>query len=207
MSDPNGLLCLILCFIQYIHEKKVLNCIQIMNIKTLISLSLMYSLIQVLPASAGVNLPTASIQNVANDCQLNGVICNKTININNNTDYSNINNSNVQVENNKLAGAGNGLIVVRSDCGAQISRKVADTPLSQIFVDLSKGESLSNALYAFQGLTFNQTQEVDNGLDYDTISQLDTQNCHVNEVPAPAAGWLFASALIGFITYSNRRRV
>lgn len=43
-------------------------------------------------------------------------------------------------------------------------------------------------------------------VDYDKISQSSVRNCNVDVVPAPTAGWLFASALIAFITFSNRRR-
>jgi hypothetical protein len=95
---------------------------------------------------------------------------------------------------------------VQANCGAQIQTKLTDVPLTQLFVDLSNGQSLSNALYAFQGSDNHLTVEAKNSVDYDAISKADVQNCHVNEVPVPAAVWLFASALVGFITFSNRRR-
>jgi len=36
---------------------------------------------------------------------------------------------------------------------------------------------------------------------------LGNENCRLGEVPVSAAGWLFATALIGFVGLSNKRRV
>jgi hypothetical protein len=138
-----------------------------MHIKNLITLTLLYSLIQAMPVFAGLDMTSVISLN----------------------SEKNQNNSAVQ-----------------ADCGNQIQTKLTDAPWTQLFVDLNKGQSLTNAIYTFQASDDNLVMETKSAMDYDTISNIDVQTCHVDEVPVPAAGWLFVSALIGFITFSNRRR-
>ena len=134
-----------------------------MKIKSLITTAIIYSFIQVLPATAGVVM-----QNHAGD---------------------------------KLVS-----VKTNNECNAQVNKNPAPALWNQILVDLNKGESLTNIFDVFIASDLTTTSELKNNLDYDTISEVDIQNCNINEVPIPAAGWLFASALLGFITFSNRHR-
>ena len=134
-----------------------------MTIKFLMITAIVYSLIQVLPASEGIVM-----QNSASD---------------------------------KLI-----LAKTRSDCKAQDNKKTTSARWNQMLVDLSKGESITNILDIFKASDLSAASELSISLDYDVMSDADIQNCNINEVPIPAAGWLFASALLGFITFSNRHR-
>ena len=155
-----------------------------MTIKNLTTLAIIYSLIQVLPVSAEVVFKNSSA-----DCQFEGVIC-KAKNVGANI-------------------AGNRYVSskMHSNCSAKTYKKPTPAPWSEILSDLSKGESLTNAFYVFEASDLTIASSEKDNLDYDTISDIDAQNCNVDEVPIPAAGWLFASALLGFITFSNRHRV
>ncbi len=135
-----------------------------MTIKSLITTAIVYSLIQVCPASAGIVM-----QNSASD---------------------------------KIV-----LAKPHNDCNAQDNKKTIPALWNQILVDLNKGESITNVFDVFKASDLATAAELRGSLDYDTISAADIQNCNINEVPIPAAGWLFASALLGFITFSNRHRV
>ena len=136
-----------------------------MTIKCQLTIAIISSFIQVLPATAAIN-----VQNSAN---------------------------------NKPASAKSS-----NDCSVQVSKNTAPEIeiWNQILVDLNKGESLTNVFDVFKASNLAATSELKDNLDYDTISEVDIQNCNINEVPIPAAGWLFASALLGFITFSNRHR-
>jgi len=154
-----------------------------MTIKNLTTLAIIYSLIQVLPVSAGVVFKNSSA-----DCQSDGVICNIK------------NAAGNQADNRYISSKTHG------DCSAKTYKKPTPEPWSEIFSDFNKGESLTNAFYVFEASDLTIASSEKDNLDYDTISDLDAQNCNVDEVPIPAAGWLFASALLGFITFSNRHR-
>lgn len=39
------------------------------------------------------------------------------------------------------------------------------------------------------------------------VDSASSSNCQLGEVPTPAATWLFALALVGFVGLSNKRRV
>jgi hypothetical protein len=66
--------------------------------------------------------------------------------------------------------------------------------------------TFGNTLFPLESLDGKFLSADKSNADYDIISQSDVQNCNVGEVPVPTAGWLFASALVAFITFSNRRR-
>lgn len=154
-----------------------------MTIKNLITSAIVYSLIQILPASAGVALPNSGA-----DCQSKGFVC------------DGIAASGNQVSDKHASSKMHG------NCSAQINKKLSYSPWDQILVDLNKDESITNIFDAFQGSDLASVTELKDNLDYNAISDSDRQNCNVDEVPIPAAGWLFTSALLGFITFSNRRR-
>lgn len=155
-----------------------------MTIKNLITLGIVYSLIQVLPASAG-----AIPHNSGVDCQSTGLICDS------------INASRNQASDKHT------LLKTNNNCSAQVNKKPSHSPWDQMVSDLNKGESLTNVFDAFQASSLPAASELKDNLDYDTISNSDIQSCNVDEVPIPATGWLFVSALLGFITFSNRHRV
>ena len=154
-----------------------------MTIKNLITIGIVYSLIQVLPASAGVLM-----LNSGANCQSKGFICDAGT-----TSESQASDKHASLKSN-------------NNCSAQINKKSLHTPWSQILVDLNKDESLTNVFDAFQSSDLPVVSELKDNLDYDTISNADIKRCNVDEVPIPAAGWLFVSALLGFITFSNRHR-
>ena len=97
------------------------------------------------------------------------------------------------------------LIKVSKDCSAQVITRPIPAVSSQLFVDLNKSELLSGD-QVFKVTDLPNASKLKESLDYDAISDAYITNCRVNEVPIPAAGWLFASALLGFITFSNRHR-
>lgn len=154
-----------------------------MTIKNLITLAIVCSLGQVLTASAGV-IPLSS----GADCQAKSFVCDA------------IAASGIQVADKHASSK------MHSNCSAQINQKLSYSPWDQILVDLNKDESITNIFDAFQGSDLASVTELKDNLDYNAISDSDRQNCNVDEVPIPAAGWLFTSALLGFITFSNRRR-
>ena len=154
-----------------------------MTIKNLITIAIVCSLGQVLTASAGV-IPLSS----GADCQAKSFVCDA------------IAASGIQIADKHASSK------IQGNCSTQMSKKLLHTPWDQILVDLNKDESITNIFDVFQGSGLASVSENKDSLDYDIISDSDRQNCNVDEVPIPAAGWLFASALLGFITYSNRRR-
>ena len=153
-----------------------------MTIKKLITIGIVYSLIQVLHASAGVVMLNSGV-----DCQSKGFICDAIT-----TKYKSAD---------KHAS-----LKTNSNCSAQINKKPLHTLWSQMLVDLNKDESLTNVFDVFQASDLPVASELKDNLDYDIIADADIQSCNVDEVPIPAAGWLFVSAILGFITFSNRRR-
>ena len=150
-----------------------------MTIKNLIAIGTVYLLTQGLPASAGV------LSGI--DCQSKGFICDAITTKN-------------QVADKHASSKTN------NNCSAQTNKKPSHTLWNQIFVDLNKDESLTNVFDAFQASGLLVASELKDNLDYDTIADADIHSCTVDEVPIPAAGWLFVSAILGFITFSNRRR-
>ena len=153
-----------------------------MTIKNLITIGIVYSLIQVLHASAGVVMLNSGV-----DCQSKGFICDAIT-----TKYQSAD---------KHAS-----LKTNNNCSAQINKKPIHTLWSQMLVDLNKDESLTNVFDVFQASGLPVASELKDNLDYDIIADADIQSCNVDEVPIPAAGWLFVSAILGFITFSNRRR-
>ena len=97
------------------------------------------------------------------------------------------------------------LIKVSKDCSAQVITRPITAISSQLFVDLNKGD-LFPGEQVFKSTDLPNVSKLKESLDYDAISDANITNCRVNEVPIPAAGWLFASALLGFITFTNRHR-
>ena len=154
-----------------------------MTIKKLITIGIVYSLIQVLHASAGVVMLNSGV-----DCQSKGFICDAIT-----TKYQSAD---------KHAS-----LKTNNNCSAQTNKKPLHTLWSEIFVDLNKDESLTSVFDAFQASGLPVALELKDNLDYDTIADADMQRCNVDEVPIPAAGWLFVSSILGFIAFSNRRRV
>ena len=153
-----------------------------MTIKKLITIGIVYSLIQVLHASAGVVMLNSGV-----DCQSKGFICDAITTKYQSTDK-------------------HASLKTNNNCSAQINKKPLHTLWSQMLVDLNKDESLTNVFDAFQASGLPVASELKDNLDYDTIADADIQSCNVDEVPIPAAGWLFVSAILGFISFSNRRR-
>ena len=151
-----------------------------MTIKNLIAIGTVYLLTQGLPVSASV------LSGI--DCQSKGLICDAI------TTKSHAANKYASLKTN-------------NNCSAQINKKPLHTLWSQILVDLNKDESLTNVFDAFQASDLPVASELKDNLDYDTIADADMHSCNVDEVPIPAAGWLFVSAILGFITFSNRRRI
>jgi hypothetical protein len=154
-----------------------------MMIKNLITITTYYLFVLVFPATAG-----DALQNSGSDCQAKGAICNVIAEINN------------QAIDTPLASK------TRGNCSAEINKNLTTTPWSQLLVDFNVSASLTNVFDSIQGSDLAMTSQVNENLNYDKISDSDVQNCNVNQVPIPAAGWLFATALLGFITFSNRHR-
>jgi len=69
---------------------------------------------------------------------------------------------------------------------------------SQFIADVKNGEFFGNVSTLLNGSTPS---------DYDMLSSMDAASCRLGEVRTPDAAWLFASALIGFVGLSNKRRV
>lgn len=164
-----------------------------MIIKNLLFTAIIFSLTQILPAAAGI-----TGQNMVSDAPI--------------------------------------LVKAGKDCSALVKSNSTPAPWSQLLVDLNlanlnpadlnladlnpavsnpadlnpadlkKGESFTNIFDIFKASDLAQASEIKKGLDFDRISDATVTNCPINEVPIPAAGWLFASALLGFITFSNRHR-
>ena len=154
-----------------------------MTIKNLIISGIVCSLLQVLPASAGVLMLNSGV-----NCQSKGFICDAITTKNQAADK-------------------HASLKTNNNCSAQTNKKPLHILWSQILVDLNKDESLTNVFDAFQASGLPVASELKDNFDYDIIADGDIQSCNVDEVPIPAAGWLFVSALLGFITFSNRRRV
>ena len=159
-----------------------------MIIKTLLFTAIIFSLTQILPAAAGI-----AGQNMVSDAPI--------------------------------------LVKAGKDCSALVKSNSTPAPWSQRLVDLNlanlnpadlnladlnpavsnpaylnQDESFTNIFDIFKASDLAQASEIKKGLDFDMISDATITNCPINEVPIPAAGWLFASALLGFITFSNRHR-
>ena len=154
-----------------------------MTMKNLITVGIVYLLIQGLPATAGIPMPNSGA-----NCQSKGFIC----------DAINAKNQ---------AADKHDALKTNNNCSAQANKKPLHTLWSQLLVDLNKDESLINVFDAFQASGLPVASELKDDLDYDTMADADIPSCNVDEVPIPAAGWLFVSAILGFITFSNRRRV
>ena len=173
-------------------------------IKNLTRFALLYALIQVLPASA-----FALDNNSENTCQANSVACKSAVAVLNSIDSSakvsdSTNFFDFQLQSKKEIYAENSSVKVHGNCDTQ-THKIT-TPLSQIVADLSGEEEFGNALFYIESSDAKIVSERKDAFDYDMISQSDVSNCRVGEVPIPTAGWLFASALLSFIIFSNRRR-
>lgn len=97
------------------------------------------------------------------------------------------------------------LVKVSKDCSTQTITRPTPAVSSQLFVDLNKGD-LFPGEQVFKVADLPNASKIKESLNYDAISDANMTNCRVNEVPIPAAGWLFATALFGFITFSNRHR-
>ena len=154
-----------------------------MTIKNLTTIGIVYLLIQGLPASAGVVMLSPGV-----NCQSKGFICDAITTKNQAADKHASSKTN-------------------NNCSAQTNKKPLHTLWSEIFVDLNKDESLTSVFDAFQASGLPVALELKDNLDYDTIADADIQRCNVDEVPIPAASWLFVSSILGFIAFSNRRRV
>ena len=154
-----------------------------MTIKSLTTTGIVYLLIQGLPASAGVVMLSPGV-----NCQSKGFICDAITTKNQAADKHASSKTN-------------------NNCSAQTNKKPLHTLWSEIFVDLNKDESLTSVFEAFQASGLPVALELKDNLDYDTIADADIQRCNVDEVPIPAASWLFVSSILGFIAFSNRRRV
>jgi len=68
----------------------------------------------------------------------------------------------------------------------------------QLIVDVKNGKFFGNVSSVLNGSASS---------DYDMLSAMDIKSCRIGEVHTPDAAWLFASALIGFVGLSNKRRV
>ena len=55
--------------------------------------------------------------------------------------------------------------------------------------------------------TLDSKYDADKSWDNYKMSDSNLENCRLGEVSVPVASWLFASALIGFVGLSNKRRV
>ena len=173
-------------------------------IKNLTISSLLYALIQVSPASAAT-----LVNNSENTCLANSVACKSAVAVLNSIDSStqvsaSTNFFDSQLQSKKEIYAENSSVKVHGNCDTQTHKTT--TPLSQIVADLSGGDKFGNVLFSIDSSDAKIVSESKDAFDYDMISQSDLSNCHVGEVPIPTAGWLFASALLSFITFSNRRR-
>ena len=82
-----------------------------------------------------------------------------------------------------------------------------DVQWERFLNDFSDGRLVSNINYVFSGVAINLNDSDSDFIDYDAMAGSDLKNCDVSEVPIPAAGWLFASAIVGFVGLSNRRRI
>ena len=82
-----------------------------------------------------------------------------------------------------------------------------DAQWERFLNDFSDGRLVSNINYVFSGVAINLNDSDSDFIDYDAMAGSDLKNCDVSEVPIPAAGWLFASAIVGFVGLSNRRRI
>ncbi len=173
-------------------------------IKNLTISALLYALIQVSPASAAT-----LVNNSENTCLANSVACKSAVAVFNSIDSSaqvsaSTNFFDFQLQSKKEIYVENSSVKVHGNCDTQIHKTTA--PLSQIVAELSGGEKFGNVLFSIESSDAKIVLENKDALDYDMISQSDVSNCHVGEVPIPKAGWLFASALLSFIIFSNRRR-
>ena len=82
-----------------------------------------------------------------------------------------------------------------------------DVQWERFLNDFSDGRLVSNINYVFSGVAINLNDSDSDFIDYDAMAGSDLKNCDVSEVPIPAAAWLFASAIVGFVGLSNRRRI
>lgn len=154
-----------------------------MTIKNLITVAIVHLLMLALPVSAGVIL-----QNSGSGCQSKGVACNS------------ISTAVIPASEKPVSSE------MQDNCSAKINKKLTVTPWSKALADLNDGQSLANGFEVFQASDLAVLSPAKDNLNYDIISDADIQDCNIDEVPIPSAGWLFASALLGFITFSNRHR-
>jgi hypothetical protein len=162
-----------------------------MNNKILSCLTLLYLMIQATTVLANTDVKTTIA-----DCWLNGKQC-ATVNVPN-------------IPNNQSKHVESSSNVAQTTCNTQASRLREDIQWNKLTKAIANGESISGLLYALDNSTDslavqNEINAID--VDYDSISNADVQKCDVNVVPLPSAGWLFASSIIGFATFSSRRRV
>jgi hypothetical protein len=68
----------------------------------------------------------------------------------------------------------------------------------QFVIDIRNGEFIGNVSNVLSGSAPGGN---------DMLSAADVKSCRLGEVHTPDAAWLFASALIGFVGLSNKRRV
>lgn len=174
------------------------------HIKNLTTSALLYALIQIAPAMA-----ESAEHNSEHACLAGSVACKSVVAVLNAID----NNAEIstskkffdfQMPTQKEIYAETSSAKTHTSCGTQAHK--TSTPLSQIIAGLSGGEKFGNVLFAIESSDAKIIPDAKGGVDYDMISQSDVLSCHVDEVPIPTAGWLFASALLGFITFSNKRR-
>lgn len=162
-----------------------------MNKRILSCLMLLYFMTQAISVLANTDVQTSMT-----DCQLKGKQC---VNFG---AQSNLND--------KSKDAQSAAIEAEGTCRTQAGKVKEDIQWDKFTKGIANGESISSLLYALDSSTLSPVTSgnIDtNDVDYDVISEADVKNCKVNEVPLPSAGWLFVSSIIGFATFSNRRRV
>jgi hypothetical protein len=178
-----------------------------MNVSTknLFIFALLYTQIQALPVFAdGIS---ANNKDLA--CLADSVACKSVITVLNSIDDNNkqvINHANIsffdfQTLTKKEIYNEAVLVKSKADCGAGAKNNII--PSNQMMLNLGVTSLFKNTFIANENTKITASKNI---IDYDAISQSDVQSCMVDVVPVPTAGWLFASALIVFITFSNRRR-
>lgn len=162
-----------------------------MNNKVLSCLISLYFMAQALPV-----LANADVQTSTTDCQLSGKQC--------------VSFGAHSALNDKSKQAQSATSEAEGTCRAQAGKVKEDIQWDKFTKGIANGESISSLLYALDSSAISPVTPSNintNDVDYDVISEADVKNCKVNEVPLPSAGWLFVSSIIGFATFSNRRRV
>jgi hypothetical protein len=176
-----------------------------LQLKNLILLALMLILTQILSAQAAL---TAS--QTEHICQDNSVACKNFVTVLNSIDNNTLASKKetisasvlaFQLQTKKEIYAENTLPKANGNCdGATYQSLNRESNVGSTI------NTFSNTLFSLESLDGKFLSADKSNADYDIISQSDVQNCNVDEVPVPTAGWLFGSALVAFITFSNRRR-